>query len=86
MNQNLKLILGSLATSLVAFAFLIAGFYVAIQARHYQLENQMMPNGKGGMMSPVDGYEIATVLLLFFVVWFYSAWRLARRSKEKNKN
>jgi hypothetical protein len=86
MNQSVKFVLDSCLTWIGAFAFLIVSLSVAIQTRHYQLEHQMMPNGKGGKMSAVDGYEIAAVLFLFSVVWFYSAWRFARRAQQQNKN
>ena len=58
--------------------FLVAGVVVACRARHYQIADQPMPNGKGGSMSSGDGYLIATVLILFSVVWFIAARRFYR--------
>ena len=55
--------------------FLVAGVVVACRARHYEIADQTMPNGKGGSMSSGDGYLIATVLILFSVVWFIAARR-----------
>jgi hypothetical protein len=58
--------------------FLVAGVVVAFRARHYQIADQPMPNGKGGSMSSGDGYLIATVLILFSAIWFIAARRFYR--------
>jgi len=61
-----------------AVVFLAASIVVTGQARHYQITGQLMPNGKGGLMTPGDGYLIALVLFLFSVAWFFTAWRFWR--------
>jgi hypothetical protein len=58
--------------------FLIVTVVVAWQATRYSISGQPMPNGKGGFMTPDDGYLLALIFLLFSVVWFIAArkfWR-----------
>jgi hypothetical protein len=62
--------------SLGCIVFLIVSVAVAWQARHYQIADQPMPNGKGGYMTFRDGYYIASVCFLISVVWFISAYKL----------
>lgn len=62
--------------------FLFASIVVASRARHYQISNQPMPNGKGGFMTPNDGCVIAAVLLLFAVAWPFLSLRGIWREKQ----
>jgi hypothetical protein len=64
--------------------FLIAGLALACIARHYQITDQPMPNGKGGFMTFGDGYLIAFVLFLISVAWFMTARRLRRSRDERD--
>ena len=61
-----------------SIVFLVAGVVVACRARHYQIADQLMSNGKGGSMTSGDGYTIAAVLILFSVVWLIAARKLFR--------
>ncbi len=58
--------------------FFVASVVISVQARQHQLNDQPMPNGKGGFMSFGDGYLIAVVLFLFSAIWFVftvKSWR-----------
>jgi len=72
--KDLKL-LKAAGTGCGAVVFLAASIVVTGQARHCQITGQPMPNGKGGFMTPGDGYLIALALFLISVAWFFSAWR-----------
>jgi hypothetical protein len=59
--------------------FFAVSIVVACKARHYQLSNQPMPNVKGGFMTFLDGYSIASVFFLVSVGWFVAARKSWRR-------
>lgn len=59
----------------------VASIVVAFQARHYQISGQPMPNGKGGVMTPGDGYMIAAVFLLMSVAGLLTARRFLRETR-----
>jgi hypothetical protein len=61
-----------------AVAFFVASGIVAVNARHYQVVGEPMPNGKGGFMTPDDGYMLASVLLLIAIAWLLAARRFWR--------
>jgi hypothetical protein len=63
-------------------SFLVASIVVALEARHYQISGQPMPNGKGGSMTPGNGYLITAVLLLFSVAVFLQARRFWRENQD----
>ena len=56
----------------------IASIVVAFESRQYQISGQPMPNGKGGFMTPGDGYLIAIVLFMFSVACLLQARRCWR--------
>jgi hypothetical protein len=64
--KALKIICGCLG----CIGFFASGVVVALQARHYQVLAQPMPNGKGGFMTFRDGYSIAIILVLMSIPWF----------------
>jgi hypothetical protein len=61
-----------------SIAFFTGSVIEALQARHYQLSGQPMPNGKEGFMTYRDGYLLAVVLLLFSVACIMLARRFLR--------
>jgi hypothetical protein len=76
--------LATLKTTVSVFAsiiFFIASVVIALKARQYQDSGEPMPNGKGGIMTPGDGYLIALVVGLFSVVGLLQARRFLRKSR-----
>jgi hypothetical protein len=61
-----------------SIAFFTGSLIEALQARHYQLSGQPMPNGKVGFMPYYDGYLLAVVFLLFSVACVLIARRFIR--------
>ena len=66
----------------VSVGFLIASVVVTFRTRHYQVSGQSMPNGKGGFMTPGDGYLIGAVLFAISVAWLLAARRFRRERPE----
>jgi hypothetical protein len=67
---------------LVAFLFLSGvSISTAVNARHYQVLGQLMPNGKGGLMTFRDGYFISSVTFLMALIIFASLVVSMRRSR-----
>jgi hypothetical protein len=61
-----------------ALVFFCAALVVAWHARQHQVLGTQMPNGKGGHMTPGDGYFLALSLLFMAVGWCFGIARLIR--------
>ncbi len=53
--------------SIVFIGCFAASIFIIIQARHYQVIGQQMPDGKGHLMATSDGYIIGLALLLLSI-------------------
>jgi hypothetical protein len=76
--------LKAIGSSIGCALFFTVSVVVAWKARHYQLTDQPMPNGKGGFMTFRHGYYIASVSFLISVVWFVVACKSWRRLSAQN--
>lgn len=60
MAEGVKFLVG-----VIALLFLLTvSISTAVNARHYQALGQLMPNGKGGLMTFRDAYYISLVTFL----------------------
>jgi len=66
-----------------AAAFFCGAVAVAWHARQHQMLGTQMSNGKGGFMTPADGYLIAVSLLLMGAGWCLALARLIRTGHQK---
>jgi hypothetical protein len=57
-GKRAKLVFGGIGFAL----FMILAISNALEAHHYQVIGQPMPNGKGGFMTFRDGYVLALAL------------------------
>jgi hypothetical protein len=80
--MSLKLIFSTAG----AAGFLAAAVIIAIAARSHQLSGTMMSNGKGGAMSPSDGYLLSATLFVMGLGYAFWVWKLLRPSKSQKSD
>ena len=79
--MSLKLIFSTAG----AAGFLAAAIIIAIAARSHQLNGTMMSNGKGGTMSPSDGYLLSATLFVMGLGYAFWLWKLLRPNNSDNR-
>ena len=75
----MKLIIAAVPT----VGFLAASVTLVATARAHQLAGTQMSNGKGGTMSPTDGYLLAAAFFVMGLAYASWMWKLIRTMKKE---
>jgi hypothetical protein len=62
-----------------AVFFFVASLVLTWNARRSQVSGEPMSNGNGGTITPVNGYKIASLMLLFSLIYAWRGWALTKR-------
>lgn len=59
--------------------FFVASIVLTLSARRSQVSGTPMSNGNGGSITPENGYKIASLMLLFSLLYAWRGWALTKR-------
>jgi hypothetical protein len=59
--------------------FFVASVVLTWNARRSQISGEPMSNGSGGTITAANGYKIASLMLLFSLVYAWRGWVLTKR-------
>jgi hypothetical protein len=62
-----------------AVFFFVASIVLTLGARRSQVSGMPMSNGNGGTITAANGYKIASIMLLFSLIYAWRGWALTKR-------